>query len=120
MHIISDDEKKNWIKDHVQRETAGASKWVEDTEAAIKQVQEDTRTADIAGLMTRESDKMFQEIIVTIRDCLSDLARSDDGEDGEAEDDERTEQGKLCEDDEPCWVIGTISKMVSQRMERFC
>jgi hypothetical protein len=47
---------------------------------------------------------------------LSDLASSDDGEDGEDEDEE-TELGKLSEDDEPGWVMGTISKSVLQRME---
>jgi hypothetical protein len=48
---------------------------------------------------------------------LSDLASSDDEEDGE--DDEDTEQGKLSEDDEPGWVMGTISKMVQQRVQTF-
>jgi hypothetical protein len=28
------------------------------------------------------------------------------------DEDEETEQGKLSEDDEPGWVMGTISKMV--------
>jgi hypothetical protein len=52
-----------------------------------------------------------------IGDSLRELARSDDEEDGE--DDEDTEQGKLSEDYEPGWVMGTISKTVQQRMERF-
>jgi len=50
---------------------------------------------------------------------LSDIACSnneDDGED-EADDEEDTEQGKVSEDDEPGWVMGTISKMVPQCME---
>jgi hypothetical protein len=56
---------------------------------------------------------------VPIGDSLSDLASSDAGEDGEDEDDEETEQGKLSEDDKPGWVMGTITKMVQQHMERF-
>jgi hypothetical protein len=40
-------------------------------------------------------------------------------EDGEDEDDEAIEQGKLNEDDDPGWVIGILSKTVEQFMERF-
>jgi hypothetical protein len=73
---------------------------------------------EIAGLMSRESKKTFQEKLVIIGDSLSDLARSDDGEDGEHEADQETEQGKLSEDDKPGWVMGTITKTVQQHMER--
>jgi len=62
---------------------------------------------------------MFEEMLVAIGDSLSDLASSDDGEDGEEEDDEDTEQGNLSEDDEPGWVMGTITKAVQKRKERF-
>jgi hypothetical protein len=58
-------------------------------------------------------------MLVVIGDSLSDLASSDDGEDGEEDDDEETEQGNLSKDDEPGWVMGTITKMVQQHMERF-
>jgi len=75
--------------------------------------------AEIAGLTYREPETTFQEMLVAIGDSLSDLASSDDGEDGEDEDHEETEQGKLSEDDEPGWVMGTITKTVQQRMERF-
>ena len=51
---------------------------------------------------------------------MSDLASSDDEEDlVDEEDDEDTEEGKLSEDDQPGWVMGTISKTVQHRMERF-
>ena len=69
--------------------------------------------------MSREPEKTFEEMLVAIGDSLSDLASSDDGEDGEEEDDEETEQGNLSEDDEPGWVMGTITKMVQQRIQRF-
>jgi hypothetical protein len=58
-------------------------------------------------------------MLVAIGDSLSDLASSKDGEDGEDEDNEETEHGKLSEHDEHGWVIGTMSKTVQQRMERF-
>jgi len=48
-------------------------------------------------------------MLVAIGGSLSDLAISDDGEDGEDEDDEETEKGKLSEDYEPGWVMGTIT-----------
>jgi hypothetical protein len=54
-----------------------------------------------------------------IRHSLSDVASSDDGEDGENEDEEETDQGKLSKDDEPGWLMGTITKMVLQCIERF-
>jgi len=69
--------------------------------------------------MSREPEKTFEEILVAIGDSLSDLASSDDGEDREDEDDEESEQGKLNDDDEPGWVMGTITKTVQQRMESF-
>jgi len=58
-------------------------------------------------------------MLVAIGDSLSDLASSDNGEDGEDEDDDEAEEGKLSEDDEPGWVIGTITKTSQQRMVRF-
>jgi len=60
---------------------------------------------DIQGAQTND-----WEMLDAIRDSLSDVASSDVEEDGE--DNEDTEQGKLSEDDEPGWVMGTISKMV--------
>jgi hypothetical protein len=74
--------------------------------------------AQTVGLTPREPEKTFEEMLVAIRESLSDLASSDDGEDGEGEDAE-IEQRKLSEDDEPGWVMGTITKTVQQRLERF-
>jgi hypothetical protein len=50
---------------------------------------------------------------------MSDIAIWDDGKDGDDENDEKTEQGNLSENDNPSWVMGTISKMVQLHMERF-
>jgi len=118
-HFSNNEAKEKWIEDYVERETAGARKRVEDAEAAVQQEQYDMTHDEIAGLTSREPGKTFQGMLVAIADSLSDLARSEDGEDGEDEDDEETEQGKLCEDDEPGWVMGTITKTVLQCMERF-
>jgi len=118
-HFLSNEETEKWIEDYVERETAGARKRVEDAEAAVQLEQDDMTQAEIAGLTSRKHEKTFQEMLVAIGDCLSDLASSDDGEDGEEEDDEETEHGNLSEDDEPGWVMGTITKTVQQRMERF-
>jgi hypothetical protein len=56
-----------------------------------------------------------------IGDSLRDLASSDDQQDGEDEEDDEkdTELGKLSDDDEPGWVMGTIAKTVQHRMESF-
>jgi len=56
--------------------------------------------------------------MVAIGDSLSNIASSNDWEDGEDQDDEERKQGQLIEEDEPGWVMGTITKTVQQRMER--
>jgi len=117
-HFLSHEDKARWIEDYVERETAGARKRVEDAEAAVQPEQDDMIHAEITGLTPREPEKTFEEMMAAIGHSLSDLASSDDGDDGEDEDEE-TELGKLSEDDEPGWVMGTISKMVRQRMEGF-
>jgi len=116
--LLSNEEKQKWIEDYVERETAGARKRVDDAEAAVQQEQDDMTHAEIAGLTPREPEKTFEEMMAAIGDSLSDLASSDDGDDGEDEDVE-TELGKLSEYDEPGWMIGTISKTVQERTESF-
>jgi len=105
----------------VERETTVARKRVEDAETAIKQAQEEMRNAENVGLTTTKPETTFDGMLNAIGDSLSDLASSDDGEDGEDEDDDEDnpELGKISEDDEPGWVMGTISKTVQHRMERF-
>jgi len=52
---------------------------------------------------------------------MRDLASSDaeqNGEDKEYYEDD-TELGKLSDDEEPGWVMGTISKTVQHRLESF-
>jgi len=116
-NIVNNKEKDEWIEEYVERETTVAKPRVEDAEAAVEQEQEDIGGAESGGLTARESGETFDVMLDTIGDSLNDLARSDDEEDGE--DDQDTEQGKLSEYDEPGWMMGTISKTVQQRMERF-
>jgi hypothetical protein len=70
-------------------------------------------------LTSKEPEKTFHEMLVRIEDSLSDLASSNDGDLREYKHDEETDHGKLSKHDEPSWVMGTISNMVQQHMERF-
>jgi hypothetical protein len=54
--FLSNEEKEKWIKDSVERETAGARKRVEDAEAAVQQEQDDMAHADMAGLRPIEPE----------------------------------------------------------------
>jgi len=85
------------------------------------QVQDDMNNAKHEGLTTRKLKKAFEEMLNAIRDSLSDFASSDDEENVEDKEDneEDTEQGKMSEDDEPGWVMGTMSKTVQYRRESF-
>jgi hypothetical protein len=87
MHFLSNEENEKWSEDYVERETAGARKQVDDAEAAIQQDQDDMTHAEMVGLTSREPEKSFEEMLVAIRDSLSDIASSDNGEDWEDEDD---------------------------------
>ena len=90
---------------------------VDDAETVIKQEQEEMRNAENMGLTTRQSAKTCEKMMIAIGDSLRDLACSDDEEDGD-DDDADTELGKLSEDDEPGWVVGTLSKMVQLQRKR--
>jgi hypothetical protein len=117
-YFLSNEEREKWIKDFVERETAVARKRVQEAETAILQ---DMMTAETGGATTGKSETTFEEMLNAIRDSLSDLASSDDEQDGEdkEDDEEDTELGKLSDDDEPGWVMGTINKTVQHGMESF-
>jgi len=105
----------------VEREAAVARKPVEDAETAIKQVQDDMRNAEKAGLTTNKPETLFEEMLTAMGVSVSNLASSDDEEDGQDEDDDEKDPagGKLRDDDQPGWVMGTIAKGVQYHMERF-
>jgi hypothetical protein len=83
------------------------------------QKQEDTQAAGNAGITTTEPDIMRNKMLVAIRHSLSDTSSSNDGEDGEYEDDEEREEGQVSEDDEPGCVMHKITNTVLQRIEQF-
>jgi len=68
---------------------------------------------------TTKRESTFGEVLNALGDSVSNLARSEDEDDGEDKDndEEDTELGKLSEDDEPGWVMGTITKTVQHCME---
>jgi hypothetical protein len=93
---------------------------VEDTDTAVMEEQDDMNNAEKEWSTPRKSENTFKEILKAIEDSLSDLASSDDEEDGkDKEDEEDPELGKLSDDYEPGWVLGTISKTWQHRMESF-
>jgi len=103
----------------MDRETAVARKRVQDAETPIMQQQEHMRNVEKVRSTTTKSETTFQEMLNAIVDSLSNLASSDDEEGGDDKDDdeEDTELSKLSKDDEPGWVMGTISKIIQHRME---
>jgi len=121
MHFSSNEEKEKWIDNDEDRETTDARKRVRDTETAIMQEQEHMRNVEKAQSTTTQPETTFEEMLNAVGERLSKYASYQDEEDGEDEDDdeEDTELANLSEDDEPGWVMGTISKTAQHRMESF-
>jgi len=121
MHFSSNEETVQWIKHYVDWETAVARQRDEDRETASEQEQEDLKNAGNAELITRKPENTFEEMLNLIGDSLSHLAWSNDDEDEDDEEDDHDdpELGKPSEDVESGWVIGTNSKTVQHRMEKF-
>jgi len=119
--LLRIDKKEKWIKDYVERETAVARKGVQDAETAMMQELNDMTTAENVGATTGKPEITFEEMLNAIGDSLSDLACSYEEQDGEDEeyDEDDTELGKLSDDDEPGWVMGTISNTVEHCLESF-
>jgi len=105
----------------VDRETAVARKRGQDAETAIIQEQEHMRNVEKVRSTTTKPETTFEEMLNAARDSLREHATCKDVEDGEDEDDVEndTKLSKLSKDDEPRWVMGTISKTLQQCMERF-
>jgi hypothetical protein len=105
----------------VERETAVVRKQVQYTQTAMMQEQEHMVNVEKGRSTTTKPEITFEEMLNAIGDSLSDHASSEDEEDGEHEDDDEEDPGhsKLSDDDEPGWVMGTISKTVQQCMESF-
>jgi hypothetical protein len=119
MHCLSNDEHEKWIEDYVEKETTAARKKVQVTETVIMQELEDMATSDNAGATTRKPETMFDGMLNAIPASPSHLASSNDEQNGEGEEDneEDTELGKLSDDDNPGWVKGTISDTLQHCIE---
>ena len=114
-------QEREMDQDYVERETAVARKRVQDAETAIMQQLNDMTTVEKVGTTTEKPEKTVDEMLNAIGESLSDLVSSDEERDGEDEeyDAEDTELGKLSDNDQLGWVMGTISKTVQHRMESF-
>jgi hypothetical protein len=80
--LLSITEKEKLIKDNVKRKTALVRKRVDDAQTVIKQDQADIRNAEHSGLTTREPEIAIEEMMITIRESLSDFENPDNEEDG--------------------------------------
>ena len=105
----------------MDRETTEVRIRVEEAETAIQQEEDNISNAEKAELTSTKPETTFEDMSNAIGDSLSDLASSNNGEDWEDEDDDEgdPELGKLSGNDEPRWVMGTISETVEHRMECF-
>jgi len=85
------------------------------------QEQEQIRNVEMARSTTTKPEMTCEEMLNVIGDGQSYLASSEEEEHGDDEDDdeEDSELGMLREDDEPGWVMGTISKTVQHSMKSF-
>jgi hypothetical protein len=79
---------------------------------------QDMTTAEHWGATTRKPETTFEELLDAIWDCLSDNASSDHEWHWQHKEDqeEDKELGKLSDDDEPGWVMSTITKTVQHHM----
>jgi hypothetical protein len=77
------------------------------------------RNAEKAGLTPREQEKIYGKMLNGIGDSLSDLATSDNEAEWKAEIDYKEDiaLGKLSNDDEAHYVLGTIATIVQQHMK---
>ena len=83
-NCLNHKENETWIDDYMERETAVARKpLVEDAETAINQEQENIRSAESGGLISKEPKQTLEEMLDAIGDSLSNLASADNQEDGE-------------------------------------
>jgi len=85
-HLLGKEDKEKWIKNYMDRETAVARNQVHDPQTASMQEQDHMRNVEKAQSTTTKPETTFQVMLNVIGDSLSDLASSEDDEDGEDED----------------------------------
>jgi hypothetical protein len=81
-NFVSVEDNVQWKEDYAERETVVARKRVPDTETAIIQEQEDMRHVEMARSTTTKPEATFAGMLNAVEDSLSNLASSDDEEDG--------------------------------------
>jgi len=118
VQFLRNEEKEIWIKAYGERKNAVARKQIEEADTVTQRVQEHMRKAGNLGLTSRESEKMFREMLSDIIYSLSKLSYSNNEQDAEDDVDQGSKLGKLWEDVQPGRVMGAISKMAQQCMER--
>jgi len=98
-----------------------ARQQVHSAEKVTIQKHDDISNAESVGSTSAMPQEPVLEMLNAIGDSLSDRASSDDEEHSDdAEDDEEDrELGKLSQNDEPGWVMGTISNTVMHCLGRF-
>ena len=120
-HFQGNKGKETWIEGYADRETAVGRQRVQDTEIVIMQHQEHIINVEKPRSTITKPETTFEEVLNATWDSWSNLASSNVEEEGEDEDDdeEDTEVDKQTKDDEPGWVMGTMSKTVQQPVESF-
>jgi hypothetical protein len=120
-HISRNEEREKLFEDYVERETAVARMRVQDTEKAMMQEQELMGNVEKGRYTTIKHGISFEEMLNAVGDSLSDLANSENEEEGGDQDDDEEDigHGKLSKDAEPGFVMGTISKTVQHCMGSF-
>ena len=80
---------------------------------------ENMTTAETVRATTKKSETAFELMLNAIQESISDLASSDNKQDGEDKEDNKEEiqRGTLSDDDEAGWRMGKISKTVQHCME---
>jgi len=120
-HILRNEEREKWIEDYVERESTVARMRVQDAKTAMMHKHEHLGNVEKGRSTTTKPNITSDEMLNAIGDSLSDLAsfKDEEDEDHEDDDEEDTGHGKLSEDDDHGWVMGTISQMVHHRMTSF-
>lgn len=99
-------------------QTAEVSKEVDTGDIQVRQEHKGMCSAEHMWLTTSKARNSCLDILVGIRDYLSDYGSSIDDEDGEDEDNEEKKLCKLSEGVQPGCVLGSLSDMVPQHLER--
>jgi hypothetical protein len=111
--------KGKYAQNSVECELAAARKGVEQTERACEQQQQDITNADNARITTRDFEIRCPKMIIATAAIPNGFGFFVNVGNEDHENDQDTVLSKLTEEDKPSWVVGTVSKMVHQQIERY-